>query len=146
MVLVCGILTLSLLPLNLDGDEVFERSFDFSKFPNLQEVVFGVGWIRRSLPWIPLALSTLMSATSPRLSTVKVEFACPSGADRCVDALVESRGDDLRLIADEVARIDREFGGAVNFTVFRDPSFQAVFDVLGVRFHLCGVHDTLLPH
>jgi len=41
---------------------------------------------------------------------------------------------DLRRISDEIARIEREFKGAVNFTVLRDSEFGVALDALGVRF------------
>jgi len=131
-------------PSNVDGCEAFERSFDFSKFPNLQEVEFGIRWMSASLPWIPIAISTLRPATSPRLSALKFDFARrPLVANRrSLDALIEATGDDLRWVADEVARIEREFEGAVDSIILRDPAFQVVFDTLDVRFHSCGAHDT----
>ena len=128
-------------PPNVDGDEVFQRAFDFSKFPNLQEVEFGVGWMRGGLLWIPLALSTLRPATSPHLSTVKLHFSRSPVAS--VGALAENTPRyDLLLVAGETARIGREFEGTVNLTVLRDPVFQAVFNALNVRFHFYGVHDS----
>ena len=105
---------------------------------------FGVGWTRGGLPWIPTALSTLRPTTSPHLSTVKLDLSCSPVP---VGALVEDTPHyDLLLVADETARIGREFEGAVNLTVLRDPAFQAVFNALGVRFHLCGVHHTSRPY
>ena len=41
--------------------------------------------------------------------------------------------DDLLRIADEIARIERDFGGAVNFTVVPDLQFRVVLDTLDVR-------------
>jgi len=43
-------------------------------------------------------------------------------------------GRDLQRIADEVARIDREFEGAVNFTVVPDSKFEVVLDTFNVSF------------
>jgi len=122
------------LPPGVDGYEVFERSFDFSEFSNLQEVEFGVGWRRGGLPWIPIALSTLKPATSPRLSAVRLDFTHSSLAGRFVDDLIEAAGDDLRRVADEIARIEGEYGGAVNPTVLRNSLFQVALDTLSVRF------------
>ena len=127
---------------NVGGCEAFERSFDFSKLQNLQEVDFRVGWTGGSLLWIPMALSTLRPATSPRLSTIRLDFSRPSTATRSVESAIEITGNNLRQVADEIARIEREFEGAVNLTVFRDPVFEAVSDTLNVRFRLCGVDDT----
>ena len=117
----------------------FERSFDFSDFPNLQEVSFGtrVSWSVGGLPWIHLALSTLRPATSPRLSAVQLKFS----RSACIyiigaQGLIKNVGNDLRQIADEVARIEREFEGVVNFTVLRDSGFGAALDRLNVSFCL----------
>jgi len=121
-------------PLGIDGREVFQQSFNFSKFPNLQEVAFGVGWVSGGLRWIPMALSTIKPATSPRLSAIRLDFVYPYTFDRHIDTLIVGAGDDLRWIADEAPRIKREFEGAVNLTVLRDASFKAAFDALNVRF------------
>ena len=81
-----------------------------------------------------MALSTIKTATSQCLSAIKLDFVCPSPTNRNVDALAEAAGDDLRRVADEVSRIEREFRGAVNLTVLQDPSFQAASDAFGARF------------
>ena len=100
-----------MLPLGVDGYEVFQRSFDFSKFQNLQEVEFGVGWMSGGLPWIPIALSTLRPVTSPYLSIVKLDFSSSPVAS--VGALVEGMPhDDPLLVADETARIGRKIRGS----------------------------------
>ena len=59
---------------HLDGHETFERSFELSKLPNLQEVNLGstIGWLNGGLPRIPVALSTLKPATSSAF------FYCPT--------------------------------------------------------------------
>ena len=124
------------LSYDVDGCEAFERSFDFSKFPNLQELDFGVGWVSEDLFWIPTALSTLKPATSPRLSTIRLNFTHPSSNDRPVETVIKHTENDLRRIADEIARIEREFRGAVNVTIHRDPAFRAVLHALNVRLHL----------
>lgn len=121
---------------DVDGNESLEQPFDFSKFPNLQEVELEVGWMSGRLLWIPRALSTIDPATSPRLSVIKLDLARPPNAIQSVNALIEVAGDDLRWVADEIARIEGGFEGAVNPTVLRDPSFQVVFDTLNVRFSL----------
>lgn len=48
--------------------------------------------------------------------------------------MIKDAGEDLRLIAGEVARIEHEFKGAVNFTIVRSSEFKAVLDTLNVRF------------
>ena len=124
-------------PPDIGDYEVFERSFDFSEFPNLQEVEFGVCWQRGGLPWIPVALSTLRPETSPLLSAIRLDFTRASPGGRLgilVEHLFKAMGDDLRLIADEIARIGREFGGEVNPTVLGDASFKVALDTLSVRF------------
>ena len=126
----------------VDGTEAPERFFDFSKFPTLQEVILEVGWVRGGLLWIPAALSTLRPATSPRLSTIRLTLVSHSASSRSTKALLKDAGNDLRWVADEFARIEREFYGAVNLNVFWGPGFKAVFDTLNVRLRSCGVNDT----
>jgi len=109
-------LSLTLSP-NVDGREVYDRFFDFSKIPNLQEVNIGVGWVRGGLPWIPMTLSTLKPATSPHLSAIRLEYSIRHTRDPDISTIE----DDLRRAADEVARIRREFGGAVDAAMVRDP-------------------------
>jgi len=123
---------------DVDGCETFGQSFDFSKSPNLQEVSFGfeVGWKEGGIFWIPMALLTLRPATSPRLSVIRLDFAAPHIVNPPIGALVEDMGNDLRRIAEEVARIEHEFEGAVNFTLALDSKFEVVLDTLNVRFHL----------
>ena len=121
---------------NVDGSDDFRRYFDFSKFPNLQEVELGVcvSWRGGGLPWIPMALSTLKPATSPHLSTIRFDFSCSPGVTRPVEASIREVGSDLQRIAEEVARIEREFEGTVNLTAFLDSVFKEVLDTLDVRF------------
>lgn len=116
------------LPSESDGRETFERSFDCSIFPNLQEVNFGVGWISGSLRWIPMALSTLKLTTSPRLSTIQLNFVGSPSAGFSSEGI----SGDLRRVADEATRIKGEFGGAVSLTVLRDPWFKVVLDAFQV--------------
>lgn len=112
-------------------------SFNFSKFPCLQEVYLATEWIGGDLCWLPGALSTIKPATSPRLSTIRLNFFILALRTDTVKILTKDAGDDLRLVANEVARIEREFGGAVKFTVFLSPGFVAVLDALkiNVGFH-----------
>jgi len=117
-----------------------EHSWDFSKLPNAQEVTFGFRADSREggLPWIPAALSTFRAATFPRLSVIRLDFR--SSASQPVETMIATMGNDLQRIAGEVARIEHEFKGAVNFTVLRDPGpgFGAVLDALNVRSPFVG--------
>lgn len=118
--------------------DTFERSFDFSRFPKIQEVTFSFRADRRGggLPWIPMALSTLRRATSPRLSDIRLDFS--SSYDRSVETMIIGMGNDLRRIASEVIRIECEFEGTVTFTVVQDSGFGAVLNTLNVRFRFVG--------
>ena len=80
-----------------------------------------------------MALSTLRPATSTHLSVIRLDF-CSSGT-RSVETMITDMGNDLRRIADELARIEREFEGAVNFIMILDSKFRMVLDTLNVRFH-----------
>ena len=131
------------MPLNAGDGVGFQRSFDFSKFRNLQEVDLRVSWMGGGLLWIPKALSTLKPATSPRLSTIQLSFARPFHSYALsAQMAIEATGNDLRLASDEFARIEHEFKGRVNVTVFRDETFEVVLATLNVRFHSCVVGDT----
>ena len=112
-------------------DEHSERSFDFSKYPNIREVELGVSWYSGGLSWIPTSLSTLRSTTSPRLSAIQLNFIrLPSNSE----SVIHHTGDDLRRVAGEVARIGSEFKGMVNVTLLPDPRFTIAFNALNVRF------------
>ena len=126
---------------DVDDGKAFERSLDFPSLPNIQEVDFSfrVDWMGGGLPWIPMALSTLKPATSPRLSAIQLNFVWQSSAYQSVETAIEGAGDDLRRIADEVIRIKREFEGAAILTVAWDSGFKAVLDKLNVSFHPCGL-------
>jgi len=115
------------------GSESSKRSFNFSKLPNLRELEIGVDWMGGDLLWIPMALSTINFATSPYLSAITLGFFHPPPLDWIVEPPIEGTGSDLQRVADEVARIEREFGRAVDLTVLRDPSFKVVLDTLNVR-------------
>jgi len=111
--------------------EALERSFNFSKFPKLKEVNFSL-WVSRvggGIPWIPMVLSTLSPITSPHLSSLQIGFF--SSPPNLLPEISEDMSNDLQRIADQVARIEREFEGAVNSTVIRDPNFESV---LKIRF------------
>lgn len=77
-----------------------------------------------------MAISALRTSTSPHLSGIQLAFAGPSAGTRSVGTSIEVVGGDLRRVADEVTRIEREFEGVANFAVPRDPRFKAVLDVL----------------
>ena len=140
------ILTVKRFP-DVDRHETFGRPFDFSKFPNLQEVTF-ICWVvdctDGGLPWLPTALSTLKPATSPHLSTIRLDFTCSSNFHRSAETLIEDMGDHLRRTAEEVSRIEREFKRAVNLTVLRDPKFEAAFGILNVRFRFVAGRDLMI--
>ena len=129
-------------------DHAFERSFDFSKFPNIQEVTFGF-WADGHggcLPWVSMALSTLRPTASPHLSGIKLDFR--SLLDIRVETMIADTGSDLRRIAGKVTRIKREFEETVRFTVLRDPRFRVVLGTLKVRVRFvwwktpCGYVDS----
>lgn len=90
------------------------------------------------MSWIPLALSSLGPATFPHLSAIRFAFADSPSISRSVETLIKDAGSDLQRIADEVARIEREFRGAVNLTLFLDSAFEVVLDTLNVSFHPLG--------
>jgi len=120
-----------------------KQSFDFSKLPNIQEASFGVGWIGCSLHWIPAALSTFRPATSQRLSAICFNFTRVPIADQSVETLIKDLGDDLRWIAAEITRIEREFKGAVDFTLHlaEYSGYGVVSDALGITVRFRAVDD-----
>jgi len=89
-----------------------------------------------------MALSTIKPATSPCLSTIRVDLTRSYATTRSAECLIEDTRDDLRWVADEAVRIEREFGGAVDLTVFRDPAFKVALDSLDVSVRFCGLDDT----
>ena len=102
------------------------------------------GWINAGLPLIPGALSTLRPTTSPRLSTVRFEFTCEPTTAQPIEILIDEVGDYLRQVAHEVARIEDEFEGVVNFNVVPDPKFEMVLGTLNVRFHFAVLRKHLV--
>lgn len=97
------------------------------------ELGLKIDWKARNLPWIPAALSTIRPTTSPRLSSLRLIFnGTPHG--RSVQSLIDGMGNDLRQIAEEVARIEREFEGVVNLTVVRAAYFELVLGRLNASF------------
>ena len=65
--------------------------------------------------------------------------------DPITRSVVEVAGNDVRWAIAEVARIEREFEGAVNLAVFLDRRFEPALGTLNVRFHICGVDGTSDP-
>lgn len=102
---------------------------------------FDLEWIRGGLFWIPIALSTIKPATSPRLSNI--ELNCRPTPNRSTRLLANDAGDHLRWVADEVARIELEFEGAVKLSILQHRDFLAVLDRLNVRFYFCEVDHAL---
>ena len=84
--------------------------------------------------WMPMALSTIKPATSPRLSVIQLDFSHPPTCNRSVKAMIREAGDDIRRAANEISRIEGEFEGAVNLTVVWDQSFRVALGALNVRF------------
>ena len=74
-----------------------------------------------------MVLSTLSPATSPHLSSLQLTFlGSPSDFPWVFS---EDIGDDLQRIVDQLTRIEREFEGAVNSTVIRDPKFELLMKI-----------------
>ena len=90
-----------------------------------------------------MAFSTLKRTTSPHLSAILLELSLSSTANPSVQNLIKNTSNDLRRVADEFARIKREFEGAVNLTVSRYTVFDTVLGMLNVRFFFCGVDHNL---
>ena len=100
-----------------------------------------VGWLGGDMLWIPTALSTLRPTTSPRISVIRLNLVSGFATTRSIERLLNVASSGLRLIADEFDRIEREFEGAVDLTVVRNPWFGAAFDTLNVRSRFCGASD-----
>lgn len=118
---------------NLDGHEDLGRSFDFSRFPNLQELNLGLRWLRWGPRWIPAALSTIKSVTSPNLSAIKLNLVGPPDSTLITDPSIQALGSDLRRTTNEVARIRHEFEDAIDLVVLRDQWFKKFLDSLDLR-------------
>ena len=89
-----------------------------------------------------MALSTIKPATSPRLSTVRVDLIRSHATIRSAEYLIEDTRDDLQWVAGEAIRIEREFEGAVELNVSRDSAFKVALDALNVRARFRGVDGT----
>ena len=108
---------------------------------------FEVVWTSGGLLWISAVLSTVRPLTSPRLSviqlasphltTIQLNFVRRPTDNESVEDIIKHTGNDLRKVADEVARIKREFRGASGLTVLRDPAFEMVLARFNVRLHSC---------
>ena len=101
----------------------------------------------RTAPWVGFVNGNLLCRVSGssrlsrpsdppplRLSAIQINFIYPFSTNESVEAPIKRVENDLRQIADEVARIEREFREAVNVTVLRYPGFRTVLDTLNVRF------------
>ena len=88
------------------------------------------------MPWIPIALSTLRPTTSPHLSVIVLSLSAYTNGPG--ETMATAMRSDLLRIANEVARIEREFEGAVKFTVTPDARFLVALDTLNVRFSSAG--------
>ena len=88
-----------------------------------------------------MALSTFRPITSPCLSAIRLDFARSPIIYRPINILIQDTSNDLQLVANEVARIEREFEGAVELIVRRDPGFEMVLSTLNVSFHFYRMDD-----
>ena len=113
--LICKMLVLISYSI-LVGHEGLDRTFDFMKSPNLEELKFEIRLTARDLHWISEAISTLKPTTSPRLSTLRLTTSYRLPEDLMPDHLKEHLGNVTQLV-EEVARVEREFMGAVKVTV-----------------------------
>ena len=52
-----------------------------------------------------MALTTLRPATSPRLSVIRLEPVGTPNANQPIETVTKGAGNDLRRIADELARV-----------------------------------------
>jgi hypothetical protein len=113
-----------------DGYETLNQSFDFSKLPNLKEVNLAVYRFAGDLLWIYAALLTIKPATSPHLSTIQLKISGRLLLERIPERSREELIHDLRLIDEEVDRIEREFSGSVNLIVHRYPGYEVCYPSL----------------
>ena len=115
---------LALTPFVGPGDhESLNRSFNFTKLPNIQEVTFTVRRIHGDILWIHKALSTLKPSTSPRLSAVRLKLGSKPPEDSPVHVR-ELPDRVIRPIEEQVARIELEYTGTVDVTVQRYPRLE----------------------
>ena len=104
-----------------EGKEIFPFTFDFAKLPNLKEVGLAVHFTSSGICWIHVALSTITPVTSMYLSILRLGYYPPHSIP---GYLLERLDNDYQLIKDEVARIDREFVGAMKLTLSGFPGFE----------------------
>ena len=93
------------------------------------------------LLWVSTALSTVRPATSPHLSTIKLDLVRQPNANGPVVVMITDTGKDLSKVPDEVSRIKREFMGVPDLTVLLDPAFGVVSDILDVWRHCYRAGD-----
>ena len=122
-----------------DSDQGINQFFDFTKFPNLQETSLGIRWSSGSLLWFSTSLSTLEPSTSPRLSAIRVSISGRYPGPSTLARMREELGNDLRLIEDQAARIEREFMGVASFTYYRQPLFSVSSPGFSLRLFLTGL-------
>ena len=106
----------------LVGHESLNRTFDFTEFPNLEELAFHTPMAAKDTYWLPEAISTLKPTTSLRLSALRLVTW-----DRLLGGPVpgkERLGNMTRLV-EEVTQVERKFKGAVKVTVPWYPEAEA---------------------
>lgn len=102
-----------------------DTTFDFSKSPNLQNVTFAVHWFNGDVRWIPVALSTLQSTSSPQLRQIHLEFNYRGPAHTGPGtAALDGLAHELGWAADEFIRIESQYEGSVKITVDMDATFR----------------------
>ena len=106
----------------LAGHESLNRTFDFSEFPNLEELAFVTPLAAMDLHWLPKAISTLKPTTSPRLSSLRL-LTCDRPPGSPVPSM-ERLGNVTRLV-EGFTQVEREFMGAVKVTVPWYPEAEA---------------------
>ena len=123
---------------SIDFQGPLERSFDFSNFPRLQKVTFDAHRVHGPIHFIPVALSTLKPSTSPHLSHIYFGLSGPRYSNFYYfikgTSNLENMGSDLRRIAEEFSRIEREYEGAVDLSVVRSTGYEPLDKLTNVRF------------
>lgn len=105
-----------------EGKGRFVRTLDFEKFPNLEDAkITGHFTTASSLRWLYMSLSTIKPTNLPRLSILRLGRLplCPTPDDP-----QEKLHKNLRLIKNEVDRIERDFNGAVKLTLNEFPGLE----------------------
>ena len=119
------------LPLGIEDQEIFIRTFDFAKLPNLKEADIKAHLTSAALLWVHEALSTIRPSTSPHLSVLQFDYLSPRGVPQY---LIDQFRTDLRLIEGEATRIESEFFGSVKLVLTR---FPGLFGVGCLQPHCC---------